>query len=34
MVHGSEWEIYRVIFYQESDDIVVAAVGHRRDIYD
>jgi mRNA-degrading endonuclease RelE of RelBE toxin-antitoxin system len=25
---------YRVIFYQESDDIVVAAVGHRRDIYD
>ncbi|HEU0082516.1 MAG TPA: type II toxin-antitoxin system RelE/ParE family toxin [Bradyrhizobium sp.] len=25
---------YRVIFYQESDAIVVAAVGHRRDIYD
>jgi mRNA interferase RelE/StbE len=24
----------RVIFYQESGDIVVAAVGHRRDIYD
>ncbi|HEY8337366.1 MAG TPA: type II toxin-antitoxin system RelE/ParE family toxin [Tardiphaga sp.] len=25
---------YRVIFYQESDNIVVAAVGHRREIYD
>ncbi|NVN86987.1 MAG: type II toxin-antitoxin system RelE/ParE family toxin [Rhodopseudomonas sp.] len=25
---------YRVIFYQESGDIVVVAVGHRRDIYD
>jgi mRNA interferase RelE/StbE len=25
---------YRMIFYQESDDIVVAAVGHRREIYD
>jgi mRNA interferase RelE/StbE len=25
---------YRVIFYQESGDIVVAAVGHRRDVYD
>jgi mRNA interferase RelE/StbE len=25
---------YRVIFYQEFDNIVVAAVGHRRDIYD
>jgi mRNA interferase RelE/StbE len=25
---------YRVIFYQESDSIVVVAVGHRREIYD
>jgi mRNA-degrading endonuclease RelE of RelBE toxin-antitoxin system len=25
---------YRIIFYQESGDIVVAAVGHRRDVYD
>ncbi|HEV7822589.1 MAG TPA: type II toxin-antitoxin system RelE/ParE family toxin [Burkholderiales bacterium] len=25
---------YRVIFYQESGAIVVAAVGHRREIYD
>lgn len=25
---------YRVIFYQESGNIVVVAVGHRRDIYD
>jgi mRNA interferase RelE/StbE len=25
---------YRVIFYQEFDEIVVIAVGHRREIYD
>jgi mRNA interferase RelE/StbE len=25
---------YRVIFYQESNNIVVTDVGHRRDIYD
>ena len=25
---------YRIIFYQESDNIVVTDVGHRRDIYD
>jgi mRNA interferase RelE/StbE len=25
---------WRVIFYEEADSIVVAAVGHRREIYD
>ncbi len=25
---------WRVIFYEEAGDLVVAAVGHRRDIYD
>ena len=25
---------WRVIFYEENDSIVVAAVGHRREIYD
>jgi mRNA interferase RelE/StbE len=25
---------WRVIFYEESDQIIVVAVGHRRDIYD